>query len=346
MEPVFLWTRDRCAEDDIPDAPLRAVRIDSHFVTAFATHEQNRRFVGNDLRTLHRDCRVVFSGRHSEKPEDYSDRIWISSTWSDDGRTIFALGHNEYQAERHLDRCRFQTYFACWWNAIVPLRSDDGGLTFSRIGERPVATIPIRQDVDQGHARGFFEPTNIVRRGYAFFVLIRATREGPQEAGTCLFRTDDLARPDSWRFFDGEGFSANVDPYRDEVRDAKPCAPLKGLRGSVGSVAYAPALGVYFAISAFGSKTSSVSGFYYSVSSDLIHWSEGRRFLALPTPWSGACGEDRFVYPSLVDPNSSSRNFDVIGDEPSLFFVRQHFDGCQGTMQRDLIRMRLRLTPG
>ena len=33
MEPVFLWTRDRCAEDDIPDAPLRAVRLDSRHVT-------------------------------------------------------------------------------------------------------------------------------------------------------------------------------------------------------------------------------------------------------------------------------------------------------------------------
>ena len=76
------------------------------------------------------------------------------------------------------------------------LRSDDGGRTFSRVGERPVATIPIRQDVDQGHSRGFFEPTNIVKRGDAYFALIRAGAEGAQKAGTCLFRTDDLTRPE------------------------------------------------------------------------------------------------------------------------------------------------------
>ena len=343
MEPVFLWTRDRCAEDDIPDAPLRAVRLDTGHVMAFATHEQNRRFVGADLGALRHDCRIVFSGLHSDKPEDYSDRVWISSVWSEDGRTIFALGHDEYQAHRHPNRCRFSTYLECWYNAIVPLRSDDGGQTFSRVGERPVATIPIRQDVDQGHSRGFFEPTNIIKRGDAFFALFRAGAEGRQKAGTCLFRTTDLARPESWRFFDGEGFSPNVDPYRDDVRDAKPCATLKGLRGIVGAVAYAPALGLYIAVSAFGSKTSSESGFYFSDSSDLIHWSEGHLFLPLPTPWSASCGQDRFVYPSLVDANSPSRNFDVIADDPYLHFVRQYFDGCRGTMQRDLVRMRLRL---
>ncbi len=346
MEPVFLWTRDRCAEDDIPDAPLRAVRLHGPNTLAFATHEQNRRFVGADLEALRRDCRIVFSGQHSDKPEDYSDRVWISALWSEDGRTIFALGHDEYQGHRHPNRCRFSTYLECWYNAIVSLRSDDGGQTFARVGERPVATIPIRQDVDQGHARGFFEPSNIVKRGVAFVTLIRTGPEGPQKAGTCLFRTDDLARPESWRLFDGEGFSANVDPYGDDVSDSKPCAPLKGLRGSVGSVAYVSALGLYIAVSAFGSKISSESGFYYSVSTDLIHWSEGRLFLALPTPWSAACGQDRFVYPSLVDPHSSSRNFDVIGGDPYLYFVRQHFEGCHGTMQRDLLRMRLRLVGG
>ena len=344
MNPAFLWTRDRCAEDDIPDAPLRAVRLDDDHVIAFATHEQNRAFLGPNLGTLKRDCRIVFAGRHSDRPEDYSDRVWIASTWSEGGRTIFALGHDEYQAHRHAGRCRFAAYAECWWNAIVLLRSDDGGRSFSRVGDRPVATIPSRQDVDQGHSRGFYEPSNIVKHGDAYYALIRAGGEGAQQAGTCLFRTNDLTRPEFWRFFDGQGFSPNADPYRDDVRNAKPCAPMKGLRGSVGSVTYAPAFGVYIAVSAFGSKRSSESGFYYSVSTDLIHWSEGRLFLPLSTPWSASCGEDRFIYPSLVDPRSPSRNFDVVGPDPYLYFVRQHFDGCQGTMQRDLVRMKVRLS--
>jgi len=344
MDLVFVWTRDRCAEDDIPDAPLRVVRVDDNHVVAFATHEQNRTFLGPAVEALKRNCRVVFAGRHSDRPEDYSDRVWIGSTWSEDGQTIFALGHDEYQAHRHAGRCRFATYAECWWNAIVLLRSDDGARSFSRVGNRPVATIPSRQDVDQGHSRGFYEPSNIVKRGDAYYALIRAGAEGAQQAGTCLFRADDLEHPESWRFFDGKEFSPNVDPYRDDLRDAKPCARLKGLRGNVGSISYAPAFRVYVSVSAFGSKTSGDNGFYYSVSTDLIHWSTGRLFLALPTPWSASCGEDRFIYPSLVDPGSSSRNFDVVGPDPYLYFVRQHFDGCQATMQRDLVRTKVHLS--
>ena len=63
------------------------------------------------------------------------------------------------------------------------------------MGDRPVATIPSRQDVDQGHSRGFYEPSNIVKRGDAYYALIRAGAEGAQKVGTCLFRTDDLTRP-------------------------------------------------------------------------------------------------------------------------------------------------------
>ncbi len=345
-ETVFSWSEARCADDDYPDTPLRALRLADGRVLGFSTHFDNRRFLGNDLNSLRRDCAVVFAGNGSPNPEDYSDRVWISSIWSEDGQTIFALGHDEYQAHRHPGRCRFSTYLACWWNAIVLLRSDDAGQKFVRIGERPVASLPARQDVDQGHNRGFFEPSNMIKRDSAYFVIIRAGPEGAQRAGSCLFRTEDLTRPESWRFFDGETFSSNVDPYRDDVSSAKPCALLQGLKGIVGSVTYVWERNLYVAISSFGSNNPAESGFYYSVSKDLLHWSEGRLFLALPTPWSAACGQDRFVYPSLVDPHSPSRNFDVIGDEPYLYFVRQHFDGCLGTMQRDLLRMRLRLPGG
>ncbi len=345
IESIFVWTASRCADDDIPDTPLRAVRIASTSVVAFSTHFNNRRFLGTNLNSIVRDCAVVFAGNGSPDPADYSDRVWISSTWSGDGRTIFALGHDEYQAHRHPGRCRYSTYLECWYNAIVLLRSDNAGRTFSRVGKRPVASIPIRQDIDQGHNRGFFEPSNIVKRGDAYFALIRAGPEGAQKAGTCLFRTDDLTRPESWRYYDGEGYSANVDPYRDDVGEAKPCAPLEGLKGIVGSVVYAADYGVYVAVSDFGSKSPGESGIYYSISTDLIHWSKGRLFLPLATPWSPGCDQDHFAYPALIDVNSPSRNFEVVASDPYLYFVRRHFKGCQGTLERDLVRIRLRLSP-
>ena len=52
------------------------------------------------------------------------------------------------------------------------------------------------------------------------------------------------------------------------MSNAKPCAPLEGLKGIVGSVVYAADYGVYVAVSDFGSKSPGESGFYYSVSTD------------------------------------------------------------------------------
>jgi len=111
----------------------------------------------------------------------------------------------------------------------------------------------------------------------------------------------------------------------------------------VGAVVYAKDFDAYVAVSDFGSKKPGESGFYYSVSTDLVHWSEGRLFLPLATPWTPGCDQDHFAYPSLIDVDSPSRNFDVAGEEPYLYFVRQRLDGCRVTMQRDLVRTKMRL---
>lgn len=142
IELVFVWTASRCADDDIPDAPLRAFRVAPTSVVGFSTHFKNRRFLGADLNSIARDCAVVFAGRELPNPEDYSDRVWISSTWSEDGHTIFALGHDEYQANCHPGRCHFSTYMECWYNAIVLLRSDDGGAAFRAWGSGPSPQFP------------------------------------------------------------------------------------------------------------------------------------------------------------------------------------------------------------
>ncbi len=344
IEPVFTWAESRCADNDVPDTPLRAVRLADGKVVAFSTNYVNRRFLGDSLSAIRRQCQIVFSGKESDDPKDYSDRVWISSTWSEDGVTIFALGHDEYQAHRHPGKCRFSTYMACWFNAIVLLRSDDAGRTFRRVGERPVASVPIRQDVDQGHNRGFFEPSNIVKRGSEYFALIRTGSEGEQKSGTCLFRTDDLTRAEAWRFYDGDAYSRNTDPYRDDARSANPCAPLPGLQGIVGSIAYILGEKTYVAVSNFSNGNDKTSGVYYYLSSDLIHWSPGRLLLKIPTIWSKNCTPQRYEYPSLIDVNSPSRNFDTIDKGAYLYITREKFDRCDGTMNRDLVRIKIRFS--
>ena len=79
-------------------------------------------------------------------------------------------------------------------------------------------------------------------------------------------------------------------------------------------------------------------GFYYSLSDDLVHWSAPIRIM--DTRAWGDVGELR-LYPSLLDPASSSRNFETTGRSPWLYFTRFH--GGFGSLDRDLVRVRIAL---
>jgi hypothetical protein len=164
-EIVFDWRQDRCEDLDIPDTALGAFRRADGQVVGFATHYVNRRFfIGPDGRFT-RDCRIVFSGRQNPLPSAYDDKIWIVAPWTTDGRTVYALGHNEYQGHSHPGYCSFKGYTECWYNSVVLLQSHDGGATFGRVrGTLPVATPAFRYDELQGEPRGFFGPTTFVER--------------------------------------------------------------------------------------------------------------------------------------------------------------------------------------
>ena len=92
-----------------------------------------------------------------------------------------------------------------------------------------------------------------------------------------------------------------------------------------------------------GGKQRGVTwGFYFSVSKDLIHWSDRRLIARTELPWTHRCGDrDSVTYPSLLNPSSKSRNFETTGRRPSLYFTRIHYDGCRMSSDRDLIRRRI-----
>jgi hypothetical protein len=60
--------------------------------------------------------------------------------------------------------------------------------------------------------------------------------------------------------------------------------------------------------------------------------------------WTHHCGEeDPILYPSLIDPDSTSRNFSTIGKHADLYFTQFHFAYGNGTcwtsLDRDLIKI-------
>ena len=165
-------------------------------------------------------------------------------------------------------------------------------------------------------------------------------------------RTGHLFQANSWRAWDGSSFSVPfVDPYsRSSGRGnvGQVCTPVgeTEIAGMTDSLTYNTYLRRFLLVGVASrvepGRGRTVWGMYYSLSDDLIHWTDRRLLMESPLPWTYSCGErDPAAYPSVVDPWSASRSFDTSGRRPYLYFTRFHFASCKGTFDRDLIRVRL-----
>jgi hypothetical protein len=332
---IFSYASDRCDESDIPDASLRAFRDIGGNIVAFSTEYANRRFIGSSILKMKRDCAVVYEGGHLEDPAKFDDRTWIAATFTEDGKNVLALGHNEYQADKFPGKCHYSKYSSCWYNAIVPLQSDDGGRHFFRADKRspePVAAAPIRSDQEQGKPRGYFNPTNIVSYKGMYFALIAQSGFDGKESGPCLFR---LSKPgDEWSVFDGNSFvPSRGSPYGNSPPPAF-CAPVKSLAGAVGSVARIDGTEFFAAFSVLEGAVR------VSFSTDLFNWSNSVELLRVNAYWAKSCLDGyKYNYVSVLDATTSDRNFGTIGKTPYLFIVRMK---CSDPKERDLVALPLK----
>lgn len=351
-EVVFDWSRDACAPEDIPDTPARAFRDGQGQVQLIASHHANRRMVGPDLDRLARDCAVVLASDDDPDPARFNDREWLHALYSPDGNTVYALVHNEYQGHRRPGRCPSGRYEDCWYNTITLAVSTDGGRSYTQAPPPAhlVASIPYPYEPGTRPV-GVFNPSNIVHRsadGY-YYALLHVEQFRDQAWGTCVMRTRDLADPTSWRAWDGTAFNVRfVNPYDGAARAPRDhvCRPVA--RQEIGGMAASLTYNTYFGrfllvdLSEVDDPTSRrrVTGVFYSLSDDLIHWSPRRLLLAADRPDTATCGgPDPIGYPAVLDPGSPSRNFETTGKRAYLYFTRFHYASCQKTLDRDLVRV-------
>lgn len=353
-ESVMSGGWPRCDRDDIPDAPARAVRLADGTVELYVSDQVNRINVGPDLRRLRHECGVVFQGAHDADPAAFNDRAWIATPWTEDGRTVWAVIHDEFHGNDRPWLCPTQRYMDCWYNALTLAVSGDGGRHFRNLpgpgsgARKPalVATLPYRYDeLERGH-HGYFNPTNIIRRDGRLFMFAFATRANAQQEGNCLLRGETIARPDSWRGWNGTDFSVRfVDPYAAPTVPAEHvCAPVapNSLRWPVTSlVRHAPS-GQYVALMQNGARGG---GVYYATSPDLLQWSAPA--LLMPAIGLGAwtCADPQpLAYPSLLDADSPDPNFQTVADQALLFATSFDVTQCQVTGPRDLKRWNVQIT--
>lgn len=347
-EVVFDWTTDRCADHHFADLPVRAFQ-DEQGINLILSHDVTRRMRGPDFDNLRVGCDILLTSTRALQPDQFANTEWIAATYAQ-GDTVHALLHNEYQGNRYPE-CATADYFSCWYNTITYARSDDSGSTFAYPIAPPdhlVASIPEGYAPDEG-IFGAFSPSNIIAQGGYFYAFFKAQTYPLETQHTCLMRTQTLGDPDSWRFFDGAGFNGVfADPYRDDLRAmrATTCTPiaLPQIAQMHESVTWNTALDRFILIgtSSDPSRAPNPYGFYYALSEDLISWTMRTPLLEARLPWRANGRETVYLYPTLIDHDSDSVNFETTGATAHLYFTRLNFGS--GDLDRDLIRMPVRIT--
>lgn len=353
---VFDWTTDRCEKQNIPDLPVRAFRSADGQSQLIISDINNYRMIGPDLNTLKSDCNPVMRSDNMADPSLFNDNEWIASPYTEDGQTVYALVHNEYWGQTHPGHCPQQEYFPCWDNSITLAISTDAGKSFRHAFFPPshlVARLPYPYEAGAG-PEGTRNPSNIIKGkdGY-YYSFFNISMYRTQEQRVCLMRTDDLSNPVSWRFWDGNGFNGQfVDPYINPPANPAshicPALEMNNIGASLNeSITYNTYLNRYVLVGLSADQIGKreVWGIYYSFSDDLIHWTHRKLLAEMPLPWTVKnSGSDlSILYPSLLDPNSKSRNFETTGKTAYLYYTRHNFG--QGSLDRDLIRVAVEFFP-
>jgi hypothetical protein len=193
---------------------------------------------------------------------------------------------------------------------------------------------------------GVFEPSNISKKDDFYYLFARIDEFKSDTQRICLMRTDDLSDPTSWRAWDGSDFTIEtVNPYLEPkaAESTQACAALDGDLGVMdSSITFNTYLNKYVMVgsTAVHIDGQEVWGVLYAFSDDLINWQPRQLLFEMPLPWTFEPGDTNvYLYPSLIDPNSDSRNFETTGKTAYLYLTRFNNYTVGNPLDRDLIRV-------
>jgi hypothetical protein len=237
----------------------------------------------------------------------------------------------------------------CTMYAVTFAKSVDGGKTFVQPSppEHIVAILPVQYKPDGG-TFGMWQPSNIVKNPkdgfYYALVQLDDNREGRVWVqGMCVMRTKSLDDPQSWRAWDGVNFNMRfVNPFVEtNVNPLEHTCAMVG-QENVGALAYNLTYNSYFDkfIAAGHAVNEPIPGFYYSLSDDLVHWTPKKLLMATDLAQNAGWQPPFLAYPSLIDPDSPSDNYDVTGQSPYMYYTR--INAMTPKLDFDLLRVRIR----
>lgn len=348
LEVVFDWSADRCERYNIPDLPARAFRDDAGQVNLIISHNTTYRMTGPDFDTLAMDCAPVMQSTYDSDPAQYAHYEWLAAVYALGAGVVHGLVHNEHHGNELVSaQCPSGRYDRCWYNTVTAVRSDDGGAQFAHLRAAPahrVAGIEKPYVPDAG-IFGAFSPSNIIARDGYYYAFIKLQTYPLGFQHVCLMRTDDLGDPTAWRFWDRLGFEGVfVDPYRsDDARalgaSVCPAVALDQIAEMYEGISWNTALQKYVLVGTSNdpARDPNVYGFYVAFSDDLVTWTRRTPVVEARLPWrTDDPTAPVYLYPTLIDHDSPSRNFETTGATGYLYFTR--LNNGQAGLDRDLVR--------
>jgi len=366
-EVVFDYTVDRCEDLDLPDQPARFVRAeDGSLVLVDGNAPRHYLSRGSDFNSLRRICnRPALVSADLRTAESYENWEWLWVVYRE-GNRWHALIHNEFH-DAISSTCRVgdpSPGNPCWYNSITYAVSDDGGGAFVKpsppqhvVAPAPTVWVPpppgATAPAGYFFADGYRAPTNVVRAGdgYYYSLIELFPTKFSDSRGICVMRTDKLDDPASWRAWDGSGFDLRMTSPYVTGSAAPMCTFLSrridGMGG--GHMVYSTYLSRYVLVAPTGGQVDgrNACGFSFSLSTDLIHWSEPQllveaklTYCPTVTPGPGAVETLPTLYPSLVDHGDTTINFERAGRNAFLYYTRFN----DGGLDRDLVRVPITFT--
>lgn len=354
-EIVFDYSSMTCVQAgglDLPDIPARAVRTPDGGILLILTGPPNNYAMrGPTFASLIHDCTPLLVTGDNPAASTFDNQEWLLSPYRD-GTAIHALIHNEYH-DPIAPNCSPGVSTPgnpCWYNAVTYAVSTDGGRTFQHPAApaNVIAALPIPWDPNAAQGTsvrqptpapyGYMSPSNIVRGpDGAWYALFRSLPDplGKTGGGTCLMRTATLSDPQSWRAWDGNGFTLTMhSPYDAQGKPAPTGLPSctyvspDTLGEMFDSLTFNTFLGQYIAT---GTTARTIDGkltcgAFFSLSPDLLHWSEPQLLMEGKLPYPPCNGGNSSpngskLYPALIDHGDSSTSFERTGRTPYLYYV-------------------------
>jgi hypothetical protein len=365
-EVVFDWSTERCEEFDIPDGPAKAVRASDGEIVLFGTIHETGNYLsrGNDFDSLEHDCEhPAHRSANLPTPESYENNEWLWSPYRV-GTSWHVFIHNEFH-DAVAANC--SPSYLCWYNSITYAVSTDRARTFVKpsppahvVAPAPRLWVPPDSPTQNWYVEGYLGPTNIVlgpdNYYYALFDLKRTLPDMQSDIrGVCAMRTKTLDDPASWRAWDGSDFKLQMASPYAVGGDVPECEFLPSAgRQDAGTLTYNTYIDRYMRVWSWGQwidEQTLICGFYFSLSSDLIHWSDIQLVARadIGVSWSCDLGPGappmlepvQVQYPSIIDHADSTTNFERPGRTPYLYYTR-HNGGYW--LDRDLVRVPLTFT--